>query len=386
MEELKLIVKAGNHSRRYCPVSAEVRPKKEQQYVHLIDTESGKRVPSQLDLLQDPSSVRVHWVLESLGKGEEKEYSLRFAREPGEAFPDSRVNIREVEGRVDVYVRGRLFISYNFGKDVIRPFVYPVYGPSERLVTRSFPMEDIPGETKDHPHHRSLWTAYGDVNRVNDWSESANCGRIVHRSFKSLVSGPVYGEIVSAGDWVSHEGEKVLEEERRLKVYNTPRSVRVMDYEVNLKAPEKDVRFGDTKEGGIISVRVASSMDVVNGGRIENAYGGINEDETWGKRAHWCDYSGPIGGLWLGIAIFDHPQNFRHPTYWHVRDYGLMTANPFGISYFTADPNKDGSFTLKKDECLKFSYRVFTHKGDAETGRVRERYQDFANPPKVTIS
>jgi len=391
MEELKLVVKAGNHDREHCPLTAGIHlPEKEELKelnLSLVDIEAGKRVPIQLSFSEESDRMKFHWILESLGKGEEKEYALKSEREPLESFQDSLVSVREeTKGRLDANVRGGLFIAYNFGEDLIRPYVYPVVGSSGRFVTRSFPMIcDAPGETRDHPHHRSMWTAHGNVNGVDDWSEVADCGRIIHRSFKTLMSGPVYGEIVSRNDWVSHEGKKVLEEERRLLVYNTPESVRIMDLEVDFRATEGDVTFGDTKEGGIVSVRVASSMDVVNGGRIENSYGGINEDETWGKRAHWCDYSGPVGGSWIGLAMFDDPRNLRHPTYWHVRDYGLMTANPFGISYFTGDPGKDGTFIVKERECSKFRYRVLIHNGDAETGKVKDRYHDFANPPKVIV-
>jgi len=389
MEELRLIVKAGNHNRRYCPVSAEIEPpEKEKLKISLIDAESGELVPSQSDFLENSTKVKVHWIVQSLGRGEEKEYVVRFVKQPQASFQDLGVSVKEeAEGKVDVRVGGTPFIAYNFGANVVRPYIYPVFGPGGRLVTRSFPMiPDVPGETRDHPHHRSIWTAHGNVNGVDDWSEADNCGRILHRSFKTLRSGLVYGEIASINDWVSHEGEKVLEEERRIIVYNAPEGLRIMDLDVNFEATKGDVTFGDTKEGGIISIRVASSIDVVNGGRIENAYGGIDEDETWGRRTHWCDYSGPVGGSWIGIAIFDDPGNFRHPTYWHVRDYGLMTANPFGVSHFTGDPKKDGSFTLKKRESLRFLYRVFIHEGDAKGGGVTERYHDFTNPPKVVMS
>ena len=57
---------------------------------------------------------------------------------------------------------------------------------------------------------------------------------------------------------------------------------------------------------------------------------GVRDGATWGKRAEWCDYYGPVEGQVVGIAIFDHPSNPAHPTWWHVRDYGLFAANPFG--------------------------------------------------------
>jgi len=146
------------------------------------------------------------------------------------------------------------------------------------------------------------------------------------------------------------------------------------------------VRFGDTKEGGICSVRVAAPMEADRTGKIENAYGGVNEAETWGKRAPWCDYSGIVEGHRVGVAVFDHPGNFRYPTYWHVRNYGLMTANPFGLSHFLAPAEAEGSHVLPKGETLAFRYGVCVHAGDAAEGRVRDRYLDWIYPPSARVA
>jgi hypothetical protein len=32
--------------------------------------------------------------------------------------------------------------------------------------------------------------------------------------------------------------------------------------------------------------------------------------------------------------MMDHPSNPRFPTYWHARDYGLFSLNPFGVRDF----------------------------------------------------
>ena len=126
-------------------------------------------------------------------------------------------------------------------------------------------------------------------------------------------------------------------------------------------------------------------VQIFDYGKIENAYGGISEKETWGKRAAWCDYSGPVQERWIGAALFDHPDSFRYPTYWHVRDYGLMTANPFGISYFKNDPAQRGDFTLKQGAALCAFYRLYIHIGDATDGRVGAKYNDFVHPPEVEV-
>jgi hypothetical protein len=126
-------------------------------------------------------------------------------------------------------------------------------------------------------------------------------------------------------------------------------------------------------------------MEVGCTGKIENSYGAINEAETWGKRAAWCDYSGVVGRDTVGVAIFDCPCSFRYPTYWHVRDYGLMTANPFGLSHFENGPAGMGDYTLRRGECLNFCYRLYVHPGDAAQGKVRDKYHDFVNPPQVEV-
>ena len=100
----------------------------------------------------------------------------------------------------------------------------------------------------------------------------------------------------------------------------------------------------------------------------------------WGKRANWCDYSGPVNGKTVGVAIFDHPKNFRHPTYWHARDYGLMTTNPFGVSTFEGE-GPSGEHVLRARDSLRFRYRVYIHKGDATDGKVAEKYNSYVSPP-----
>ncbi len=111
---------------------------------------------------------------------------------------------------------------------------------------------------------------------------------------------------------------------------------------------------------------------------------------AWGKPSAWCDFSGEIPDAgWRGIAIFDHAANLRHPTCWHVRNYGLMAANPFGYSFFIEeDYNKglipeNGDYTIAAGGELVFNYRVFVHSGTAEEAAVAARYREYAEPPKA---
>ena len=53
---------------------------------------------------------------------------------------------------------------------------------------------------------------------------------------------------------------------------------------------------------------------------------------VWGKRADWVHYFGTVDGKPAGIAFLSHPtnpSNGKQKAWWHARDYGLISANPF---------------------------------------------------------
>lgn len=292
------------------------------------------------------------------------------------------VSARQIEGeRLELKVGDVPFGAYHFGKNLARPFIYPVHGPDGVVVTRHFPMKEVEGEARDHPHHRSFWTAYGEVNDTDNWSEEKGHVRIRHVEFVSLLNGPVCGGFTAHNRWLDREERPLMEELREVTLYQTGPERRLIDYGVTFTAGEGDVTFGDTKEGGLISFRVATPMDGSRGGKIEIAGGGRGEKECWGRPSPWCDYSGTVEGKPVGIAVMDHPENPRHPARWHVRDYGLMTANPFGTSTFEGEATgKRGEYTLKAGQTLRFRYRVLLHRGDATAGRVAEAWEAFARP------
>ncbi|KPK62057.1 MAG: hypothetical protein AMK73_06880 [Planctomycetes bacterium SM23_32] len=302
------------------------------------------------------------------------------------AQPPAADGVRLIQepGRVSVRIGGDLFTRYLHGQSVPKPCLYPLIGPYGQGVTRAYPQEQVQGDSTDHVHHRSVWVAWGDVNGSDNWSEEDGSGRMVHRYFDAAEGGAVFGRLAALNDWVDAEGRRLMQDSVQYRFYNVPPSFRLFDLDVTFYASEGDVRFGDTKEGGIVSLRVAATMEGARTGRIENSLGATTEAETWGRQAAWCDYSGPVGDREVGIAVFDHPSNLRHPTYWHVRDYGLMTANPFGLSFFVGG-GADGSYVLPAGRHLAFRYRVLVHAGGCREGAVRQKYLEWVFPPSVEV-
>jgi len=288
----------------------------------------------------------------------------------------SGVKITELTDKIRIEVNGKLFTEYNF-KDVPRPYFYPLIGPTGVNITRHWPMKEGENEEHDHIHHRSLWFTHGDVNGIDFWGEGSKSGKIVHDKFLQISSGPEVGVISSQNKWVAVDGKVICTDTRTHKFYNRPDG-QMIDFEITIHASNGDVTLGDTKEGSM-AIRLAPTMQVegkVAQGHIVNSEG-QRDKETWGKRAEWCDYYGPIDGQVVGVAIFDHPQNPKHPVWWHVRTYGLFAANPFGVHDFEAKPAGTGNIVIPKGQSLTFRYRFYFHKGDQIQGQVAERYREY---------
>jgi hypothetical protein len=158
--------------------------------------------------------------------------------------------------------------------------------------------------------------------------------------------------------------------------YRDP-ALRTIDFDITLTAIQK-ATFGDSKDG-VFGIRLRPVLQEDKGtGHILNADGLATEKAAWGKPSNWCDYSGDVHGEKLGIAIFDNPENPRHPVRWHVRAYGLFAANPFGLAAFTNDKSQNGAMTVEPGESLRFRYRVIVHPGDAKSADVAGLWSKYA--------
>ena len=277
-----------------------------------------------------------------------------------------------------VSVAGKPFTTFNYGADANKPFLAPVRSASGKIVTRGFPMENLPGESRDHLHHRGLWFSYDDVNGVKFWENDpsytkGNMGKIVVREAEWKDGGKT-GALNTTLDWKNDKGQTLLVENRDM-TFGGDDKLRTIDFHITLTAAE-DVTFGDTKEGAF-AIRLVEPFTERKGGKMVDADGRAGMKNVWGKRSNWVDYTAELDGEQLGVAIFDHPANPRHPTYWHARDYGLFALNPFGRKAF--DPAQEESqWKLPKGQKIEFRWRVLIHPGDATTGGVAELYRAYA--------
>lgn len=286
--------------------------------------------------------------------------------------------------KIEVEVDGKPFTTfYIAGEAAPKPYLHPLRMPDGLIMTRRYPMEQVPGETRDHPHHRGLWFTHGLINGIDFWiNEKSDRPLKVPRGVIALdgtpkvKDGKKHGTIESAHVWSSPDGKQLLRETRRMVFHSHP-TLRMVDFDVTFTAIDT-VTWGDTKEG-FFAIRIRDEMtEKAKAGKLVSSTGAETMKQVWGKAFPWVDYSGTLEGRKVGIAILEHPTSFRAPTYWHARDYGLFAANPFGLHDFFNDKTKDGSHKMEPKQSIRFRFRVVLHPEETAQAGIDKLFAEYA--------
>ena len=303
----------------------------------------------------------------------------------------AQVKITAGPEKVAIEINGKPSTDfYIAGKEVAKPYLWPLRAASGTYVTRMWPMEKVEEEAAiqrpDHPHQRGLWFAHAKVNDLDFWNiapldqrpyNQPDRGKIVLKKLGDVKSGKDRGSIAATFDWTNVKGELLLTEQR-LTTFYADADLRTIDFDITLTAAQK-VTFGDEKDG-VFGIRLRPVLQEDKGTcHISNADGGMGEKAVWGNPSNWCDYSGEIHEEKVGIAILDHPANPLHPVRWHVRAYGLFAANPFGVATFTGDKSQTKETELEPGKSLRYRYRVIIHPGDAKSADIAGLWQKYTS-------
>jgi len=221
----------------------------------------------------------------------------------------------------------------------------------------------------DHPHHKGLWLSIDEVNGIAFWAEK---GTIKNAGVQLLRSHGDPAQFRVTNHWLGDEGQPVVIETTTISIF----ADRLVTYDIEFKAADKPVTFGDTKEG-LFAIRLPNSMrEMIAGGPVVSDAGVSGSNNLWGKPTPWIDYVGPIADHQYGVTIMDDPRNFR-PSRYHVRDYGLFAINPWGEKAYTNGQEVEKPSVLQPGESLTLRYGLYVHNGNAEEGHVAEAYRRF---------
>jgi len=314
---------------------------------------------------------------------------------------EPKVKFVKGDNKVDVMIGRKLFTSYVYGNELTKPVLVPLRTPSGIEVNRRYPLVKTEGGSTDHTHHVGIFFAVDQVNGTNFWRNTTPPPQIKHIKITEMTSGAGKGKLSTIMHWIDSSGQVVLEEKQSMVfLAGEHEDEYAIDFSMDLTAKVTKVLFEDTEEG-MFALRVADCLresgpkviprpgqplpkEAVSG---TGMYFSSNGDETakniWGKRARWVALHGVKDGKVVGIAILNHPASINYPTYWHVRSYGLFSANPLGQgdfqrqSKYKKNPVLPLRLSLKQGERAHFRFFVIIYEGIRTKEQIEERFRNL---------
>jgi len=312
------------------------------------------------------------------------------------------INFVETSNSIDITIDGSPFTSYLFGDGLSKPCFAPVRSPSGIVMTRRYPLTEIPGGSYDHFHHTGLFFAVDYVNGVQFWNNQGVAYRIKHLESRTESGRDGSGSMLTRSQWIDESDLALLEEKREMTfIAGKHEGEYAIDFSIDLTALVDQVVFEDTEEGmfairltdwlrepedgqGVRPGKKLPEESIAGTGRYFSSNGDETADGVWGKRASWVAIQGIRHGKVVGVAILNHPESLNYPTYWHARDYGLFTANPLGQGDFQRqdDFKKNDPLylrlKLRKGESSHFRFKVIVFEGIRTQEQVEMRFKEFA--------
>ena len=325
---------------------------------------------------------------------------IAFAPVPAlQAKPN--VELVKSNDKVEVMIGGSLITQYLFGSELAKPVLVPVRTPSGIEVTRRYPLTELKGGSDGHRHHVGIFFCVDGVNGTEFWNNVSPPPQIKHIKITGMESGDTRGKLAVESQWIDDHGKVLLKEERTmLFLPGQDNSEYAIDFSIDLTAVAEKVVFEDTEEG-VFAIRLADCLreresdgvrpgrplpkeSIKGTGRYFSSNGDETADRIWGKRARWVAIQGVRAGKVVGVAILNHPESLNYPTYWHVRDYGLFSANPLGqgdfqrqSKYKNKNPIIPLRLTLKRGQRAHFRFLVVVFEGVRTQQQVEKRFRDF---------
>ncbi len=277
------------------------------------------------------------------------------------------LHVKQDATTATVLVGTRPLLGYRFAEVPFKPYVQTFHTPSGVNILRDSP--------HDHVHHHALMFAVS-VDGLDFWSEvpSRKPGRQVQRSIETFTAEPD-GDVEVAGitgqvDWIDADDKLLLSEERTVTTYSgADVNASLLTWQSRLEpAPGKDMATLTGAHYVGLGIRFVESMDRV--GRFVSATGKpgvVFRGKERLTRTKWVAYVAPAGGKTVTVAMFDHPQNPRHPA--------TMFTMPEHFAYIsvTLGLHKE-PLTIQAGKPVVLRYGVAVWDGEVDAAAVERLY------------
>ena len=375
-------VVAGSFDRNESVVSF-VMPKGLKSKTYSLLDDQGHLLP-----LQAEPDGTASFVLPELKAGTTK----RFRLEELKANPvaaDKGIRVVSDQDRLTISASGRKVLTFQGGpgelpRADIKPifqrggYIHPVFTPSGRTVTDDYP--------PDHFHHHGIWFAWTrtefEGRHPDFWNVGDGTGKVEFVALDEKWSGPVHAGFKSRNRSVDVSAPRpvtVLNEQWVVTVYNVGQGTKpysmfdlVSTQELATSSPLvlPEYRYGGIGFRGHHQWLAKDNCDFLTSE-------GKDRNNGHGTRARWCHLGGRIDGQLAGIAILDHPANFRAPQ--------AMRINP-DQPFFCYSPSLIGDWKIEPGKPYVSRYRFIIYDGAPDKAELDRLWNDYANPAQASIT
>ena len=290
-----------------------------------------------------------------------------------------RYDWRQTDNSLAMLNNGSVVWQFNFDKKQPRPYFHPVCLTGGAELTWHRP--------PDHPWHYGLWFSWKFINGLNYWEEDRKTGLPEGwTEIKSIEVKPhddYSAQIAMQLSYHPPEQPAVLTESCRIHLSKPDSAGRYhIDWSSRFTASADDVLLDRTpiideqngqSWGGYAGLSVRLAKDVTNWHLTDSE--GRKDLQAHGQKARWMNFAGKAAGTKdFSIAIFDHPDNLRHPSPGFV----IMDPKaPFG--YFSPALLFNKPYTLPAGKSFSLKYRIMIQPGRAQKNTLQAEWKSFAD-------
>jgi hypothetical protein len=393
----RLIVDAGNLKRKDTPVSASLegidyKTGEETLRLYELTGNNRKEVACQIEPSYNP---RLWWIL----NGETPAKKTRKFILVKDSLTESKNSITTALTHKYLLIKrnGAKVLQYNitevYPPDNVDPvykrsgFIHPLWSPSGNILTRINP--------PDHLHHMGIWNPWTrttfEGHNTDFWNLYEGQGTVKFAGFNSIINGPVYGGFRARQEHIDLQakgGDKVaLNEVWDVRIWNTTSAGSADSYLIDFSttlncATGSPITLEAYRYGGGIGFRATAEWTNENSTVLTSD--GKDRNNADGTRARWCNVWGRFSERGSsGILFMSHPSNREFPE--PMRVWPVDANEGRGDLFFEFCPIRNKSWELKPGNDYVLKYRLLVYDGQIETGIAESLWNDFANPPLVTI-
>ncbi len=235
--------------------------------------------------------------------------------------------------------QGKTLAVYRATANPQKPYIEQLFTPAGKQVLLDSP--------SDHVHHHGLMFALS-VDDVSYWEEGQRGGRQTVVETRAAGNG-ILSQSLS---WNDPLGNTKLDEQRQIVLtQNAEATWLTWQSTLTVPATLDEVRLGGNHYYGL-GMRFIRSFDSVASFRfpeaaVAEAVRGTEEL----TRTDWVACVGQVDNKTVTVAMFGHPENARHPTWWFTMD------EPFAYQSATLNLWKQ-PLTLARNDALPLTFGV----------------------------